>query len=136
MWKNKDKWAPPRNPIEYLKWTVVKNIDTGEHFLIFNSNKKKFISERAMLSWRYRVIKGTTQSLSKFILNGKLGFRSGTIVRVAGTGKQYIIIDNKYKLIATPDFYTDLNIDPKDVVEISLAELEFHEKGEDINGTI
>jgi len=133
--KSKIVWEVPRKPIKYPKWTVVQNCDTKEYFLILETTKKKFISERAAMSWKYDIVTGSTESLAGFPLNGKIGFRSGTIVKVEGFQAKYWISDNVYHLIATPDFYTCQNVTDDRFVLISKQELEFHTKGDDIDGT-
>lgn len=133
--RNKLVWQVPKKPIKYPKWTVVNTIDTNEYFLIFDLTKKKFISERAVMSWKYDIVLGSTESLANFPLNGKIGFRSGTLVKVEGLQGRYWISDNVYHLITTPDFYSCQNIKDDRFVLISKQELEFHAKGDDIDGS-
>lgn len=126
------EFIPPYRPVFYPKWTCVHIKKTDEIFIILEKTKKKFISNRAFISWKYDFVEGTRESVSQYPLNGQLGFRSGTLVQAVGDNKQYLILEGCYKLIATPDFYSVLGFDYNKFMSISLDELEFHKKGEDI----
>lgn len=126
------EFEPPHKAVNYPKWTCVYIRSTDEYFLILEKTKKKFISARAFDSWKYNCLEGTRESISAYPLNGQLGFRSGTLVQPVGDNNQYFISDETYRLIATPDFYSVLGYDYRSCVSISLDELEFHKKGEDI----
>jgi len=122
----------PHVPVSYPKWSCVFIENTHEYFMILEKTKKKFISNRAFNSWKYDYMLGTRESISNYPLNGQLGFRSGTLVQAIGNGNRYLISDDYYRLIATPDFYIVLGYDLEKCMSISLDELEFHKKGEDI----
>jgi hypothetical protein len=126
------EFIAPHRAVIYPKWSCVFVKKTNEYFLILEKTKKKFISNRAFNSWKYDYMLATRESISSYPLNGQLGFRSGTLVQAIGNGNIYLISDDTYRLIATPDFYTVLGYDLEKCMSISLDELEFHKKGEDI----
>lgn len=141
FWKKKIKisehniFIPPNKKVLYPKWTFVYCQDTDEYFLIWNKPyKKKFISERAFLSWSHDPIIASKESLSGYALNGRLGFRSGTLLQQIGTTQQFLVTDSVVRAIKTPDLYDVLGYNYYDAIIISESELEFHTKGDDIIG--
>jgi len=139
MWKKKIPpiWNPPAIKTKYPKWTFAKIDTTGEYYLLLDKTKMKFISERAFRSWNKPYVLVTNESISGYIKWKDIGFSPGTILRSSTDGQQWYIsgkdvLAGQRQLITSPDFYQRLGFDLRYAYVVSLAEIDFHSRGEDI----
>lgn len=107
---------------------LIANTEKG-YFYIKGNKKFKFISERAMLTWKLPVIKTTDDKLSKYITYGTLGFRDGTLIKDISDGKIYLVSDSKRRHIIDADVLEWLNID---IIKAGQKEVLIHEEGENL----
>jgi hypothetical protein len=63
---------------------------------------------------------------------GKLGFRDGTLIKNIADGRMYLVSQNKRRHIKDPDIFDRYGLDRSKVIEVSDAEAEMHELGEDL----
>lgn len=132
MWK-KNKQIIDR-PLRYPAWTFVK---VGEkYYLLLNETMMEFISERAFLSWNRYFIDATEVNLSNYKFWKKIGFAPGAKIATTN-GQRYIMsglnpIASEARRVATPDIFK-IGFREKDFIMVSDAELNFHERGEDIS---
>lgn len=120
-------------PIKYPKWSYVHNIETDEFFLILEKTKKKFISLKAFNSWSVVPIRANTNNLSYHLLDGKIGFRPGTLIKCISEEPIYLVDSgNLIHQINTPEVF-EIGFNYHTCFLISKEELDFHEKGDPIN---
>lgn len=104
---------------------------TDKNYFYIKGNKKfKFISERAMLTWKLPVIKTTDDKLSKYITAGTLGFRDGTLIQDISDGKIYLVSDSKRRHVVDPIVLEWLNAD---IIKAGEKEIFVHEEGEKLS---
>jgi len=119
--------------IKYPKWSYVYNIETDEFFLILEKTKKKFISKKAFNSWNVFSIVGNTKNLSNHLLDGKIGFRPGTLIKCISEEPFYLVDSgNIIHQINNPEVF-EIGYSYDNCYIISKEELDFHEKGDPIN---
>lgn len=130
MFKKKERPAQqvlPTIPVDYPDGSVVIT-ESGRWYI---KNKYRFLvpSDRIFRSWNFPlVLNGTDASVSKYLKNGKIGFRSGSFVY--NDGLYYIISGNLKRKIANPDVYAAFGLDPLLATWASDDELELHKNGE------
>lgn len=105
--------------------------DKGTYW-IKDGKRFKLISDRAAASWAFTTINATENALSTTKLAGKLGFRDGSLIRDISDGKMYLISQNKKRHITSPDIFEKYGLDRKLMIEVSSAEANAHELGEDL----
>ena len=101
-------------------------------YWIKDGKRYKLISDRAAQSWCFTTVNATEAALSGIKLVGKLGFRDGTLIKNIADGKLYLISQNKKRHIVDPDSFTKYGLDRSQVIEISEAEANAHDLGEDL----
>ena len=101
-------------------------------YWIKDGKRYKLISDRAAQSWCFTTVKATEAALSGIKLVGKLGFRDGTLIKNIADGKMYLISQNKKRHIIDPDSFNKYGLDRKSVLEVSQAEADMHQIGEDL----
>lgn len=131
------KHTPPSKPLRYPKWTFAQVAGSNNYFLILEKTKMPFISERAFDSWGRNPIIVTEKSVSGYPTFKKIGFAPGTIVISQADKSEWFITGSdvlapERRLVADPDFYQVLGFDIDDAYVVSLNEIDFHKKGEDI----
>lgn len=136
--KREDVFYPPTTKMKYPKWTYVYTESTNKYWLILDSTKREFISERACLSWRMPVIDSTEEAITGYLHGGKVGFAPGTLVISQADQATYFItgkdpLKTERRRIVTPDFFTVLGFDMRNAFMVSLMEIDHHILGEDIN---
>lgn len=117
----------PTTPTEYPDGSVVVT-ESGRWYI---KGKYKFLipTERVFLSWSFPlVVQGTDSAISKYLKNGKLGFRTGTILW--NDGIYYVVSGNVKRKISGPDFFLTHGIDPQRAVWVEDSELALHKTGE------
>lgn len=102
----------------------------GSHWYIQKKFKRKIPNRRVLKSWNFPfVLPISDAALEKYIAAPALGFRNGTIVRSL-SGDYYLIGENKLRKVTNPDWLKATRV--KDIPVVSEAELNLHEKGEDV----
>jgi hypothetical protein len=131
------KHVPPDRPLRYPKWTFAQVVDSNNYYLILDKTKMPFISERAFDSWGRNPVLVTARSISGYPTFKKIGFAPGTLLISQADKKEWFITGSdvlapERRLIGDPGFYTVLGFDINDAYVVSLNEIDFHKKGEDI----
>lgn len=101
-------------------------------YWIKDSKRFKLISDRAAESWSFPTVLAEESALSGFKLAGKLGFRDGTLIQNIADGKMYLVSQNKRRHINSPDVFNKYGLDRSKLIEVSDAEVNMHELGEDL----
>jgi len=101
-------------------------------YWIKDGKRYKLISDRAAKSWTFTTVQATESALSSIKLVGKLGFRDGTLIKNIADGKLYLISQNKKRHIVDPDSFDKFGLDRKAIVEVSDAEANMHDIGENL----
>ena len=101
-------------------------------YWIKDGKRFKLISERAEKSWMFTTVNATEQSMSAIKIAGRLGFRDGTLIKNISDGKLYLISQNKRRHITSPDVFERYGLDRSAIIEVSEAETNMHEQGEDL----
>lgn len=128
--KQKQKPVPqriPTTPTEYPDGCVVET-ESGRWYI---KGKFKFLipTERVFRSWAFPlVVKGSDKTISKYLKNGKLGFRTGTLLY--SDGKYFFVCGNEKRKISGPDVFLALGLDSQKAMWVSDEELELHKTGE------
>jgi|GEM_PF-3080045 len=131
------KYLPPNKPLRYPKWTFAQVAGSNKYYLILEKTKMPFISERAFDSWGRNPVIVTEKTVSGYPIFKKVGFAPGTIIISQADKKEWFITGSdvlapERRLIDDPDFYRTLGFDIEDAYVVSLNEIDFHKKGEDI----
>jgi hypothetical protein len=77
-------------------------------------------------------VNATESSLAGIKLVGTLGFRDGTLIKNIADGKIYLISQNKRRHIVSPDSFITYGLDRSKVIEVSEAETNMHEIGDNL----
>lgn len=108
-------------------------VKTDKAIYWIKDNKRfRLISERAAESWVFTTVSATEGSLVNIKLAGKLGFRDGTLIKNIADGKLYLISQNKKRHIVDPDTFIKYGLDRSKVIEVSEAEANMHDIGENL----
>lgn len=131
------RWLPTKIKTKYPKWTFAKVDGTRDYYLLLDKIKMKFISERAFRSWGKNYILVTEESISGYTKWKGIGFAVGSILVSSVDGAQWYIsgkdvLAGERQLISNPDFYSYLGFDLRWAFVVSLEEIDFHKKGEDL----
>jgi len=102
-------------------------------YWIKDGKKYKLVSERAAKSWSFVTVNATDLAISHIKNAGKLGFRDGSLIKNIADGKIYLISQNKRRHITSPDVFYRYGLDRDDIIEVSDAEANMHDLGEDLN---
>lgn len=129
--------VPLKQKLKYPMWTFARVAGTNEYYLLLEKNKMEFISERAFWSWGRPYVLVSEESISGYTKWKKIGFALGTIVESQADRTLWYITGSdllapERRLIANPDFFSVLGFDYDDAFMVSLPEVDFHKKGEDI----
>jgi len=108
-------------------------IKTGKGIYWVKDNKRyKLISDRAAKSWSFTTVNATEEAVAGIKLVGKLGFRDGALIKNIADGKMYLISQNKKRHIVDPDSFDRYGLDRRLVIEVSEAEANMHESGDNL----
>lgn len=135
----KKLFIPPQKQKKYPQWTFVKIESENKYYLLLDKTKMEFISERAFWSWGKNCVVATEESIGGYRKWNKIGFAPGTLIR-SMHDQTYWFINGKNVLaaersqIATPDLFSILGFDLNQVYMVSLDEVDFHRRAENING--
>jgi hypothetical protein len=101
-------------------------------YWIKDGKRFRLISERAVQSWAFTIVHATEAALSGSKVVGKLGFRDGTLIKNIADGKIYLISQNKRRHIIDPDTFDRYGLDRASAIEVSEAETNMHDLGENL----
>jgi hypothetical protein len=101
-------------------------------YWIKDGKRFRLISERAEYSWSFPTVLATEAAVASMKVVGKLGFRDGTLIKNIADGRMYLVSQNKRRHIKDPDIFDRYGLDRSKVIEVSDAEAEMHELGEDL----
>ncbi len=101
-------------------------------YWIKDGKRFKLISDRAAKSWSFTTVNAKESALSTTKVVGKLGFRDGTLIKNIADGKLYLISQNKRRHIVDPDSFTKYGLDRSLIIEVSEAEVNMHNLGEQL----
>jgi hypothetical protein len=130
MLKKKQKHKTVNSPTLFPSGIAVrteKNV-----YWIKDGKRFKLISERAVKSWSFTIVNATETALSGSKIVGKLGFRDGTLIKNIADGKIYLISQNKRRHIIDPDTFDRYGLDRSMTIEVSEAETNMHDLGENL----
>lgn len=133
MLRKKRQTSLPSKPVEYPVGSFIQT-EAGYFYLAGTSKRYRFLSARVVDSWSpHRVIKTTEAAVKNYRIAAKMGFRNGSLIHNIADGKIYLIEANKKRHVINPDVLTRIGAVPKDVVSVSLAEINLHETGDELN---
>jgi hypothetical protein len=118
------------SPTDFPSGIAVKT-DKGTYW-IKDGKRYKLISKRAEESWSFTTVNATESALSLIKQSGKLGFRDGTLIKNIADGKIYLISQNKKRHIVDPDSFIKYGLNRLKTIEVSEAESNAHELGENL----
>ena len=130
MFKKKQQAQTITNPTQFPSGLAVKT-DKGTYW-IKDGKRFKLISDRAAKSWSFTTVNATEAAVSGMKLVGKLGFRDGTLIKNIADGKMYLVSQNKRRHIVDPDSFIKYGLDRSAVIEVSEAEINMQELGENL----
>jgi hypothetical protein len=126
----KPKTATVSSPTILPSGLAVKT-DKGVYW-VKDNKRYKLISDRAAKSWAFTTVSATEQAVAGMKLVGKLGFRDGTLIKNIADGKMYLISQNKKRHIVDPDAFNKYGLNRKSIIEVSEAEANMHDLGENL----
>jgi len=118
------------NPTSFPSGLAVKT-DKATYW-IKDNKRYKLISNRAEKSWSFPTVLATENAVSQIKLVGKLGFRDGSLIKNIADGKIYLISQNKRRHIVDPDVFDRYGLNKSNIIEVSEAEVNMHEQGENL----
>jgi hypothetical protein len=130
MFKKKQPAQTITSPTQFPSGLAVKT-DKGTYW-IKDGKRFKLISDRAAKSWSFPTVNATETAVSGMKLVGKLGFRDGTLIKNIADGKMYLVSQNKRRHIIDPDSFIKYGLDRSLVIEVSEAEINMQELGENL----
>jgi len=101
-------------------------------YWIKDGKRFKLISDRAATSWCFPTVNATEAAVVGMKLVGKLGFRDGTLIKNIADGKMYLVSQNKRRHIIDPDSFIKYGLDRSVMIEVSQAEIDMQELGENL----
>lgn len=101
-------------------------------YWVKDNKRYKIISDRAAKSWAFTTVNATEQAIASIKIVGKLGFRDGTLIKNIADGKIYLISQNKKRHIVDPDSFDRYGLNRNSVIEVSEAEANMHEIGDNL----
>ncbi len=108
-------------------------VETDKATYWIKDNKRfRLISERAARSWAFTTVRASESALSNIKVVGKLGFRDGALIKNIADGKMYLISQNKRRHVVDPDVFIKYGLDRNLLIEVSEAEANMHDLGEDL----
>lgn len=123
----------PDSPIYYPPGTFVCT-ESGYYYIFSDTKRMRFTTKRVLESWSpQRIVKTTEVAVSKYRITSKMKFRSGTLIHNLGDGRIYLVCDKLLRHVTSPDVLERLGARYQDVIRVSRAEIDLHEKGEDLD---
>lgn len=123
----------PSSPVVYPSGVFI-HTEKGYFFIHGEGKRMRIISERVLASWSpQRVIRTTEAAVAKYKITSKIRFRNGSLIWNLSDGKMYLIENGERRHITSPDALTKIGATEKDVVCVSLDEINLHPEGESLN---
>lgn len=123
----------PSSPVVYPSGVFI-HTEKGYFYIHGEGKRMRIISERVLASWTpQRIIKTTEAAVSKYRVTSKIRFRNGSLIWNISDGKMYLIENGTRRHITSPDVLTRIGATTKDVVAVSLDEINLHPEGESLN---
>lgn len=123
----------PTKPVVYPVGTFIKT-EAGYFYISGPSKRFRFLSKRGIDSWApHRIVETTEAAVKNYRIAAKMGFRNGSLIHNLADGKIYLVEASKKRQVVSPDVLERLGASIKDVVSVSLAEINLHETGEELN---
>lgn len=133
MFRSKKTTSLPSKPVVYPVGSFIST-EAGYFYIAGISKRFRFLSQRVMDSWSpHRVIETSEAAVKNYRIAAKMGFRNGSLIHNIADGKIYLVEANKRRQIVSPDVFERLGASRNDVVSVSLAEINLHEAGEELN---
>lgn len=127
--KKAPKFQPPTSKTDYPSGVAIET-EQGV-FYVRGGKRYRIPTDRIRDSWAFSQIVPSTEAACKHLkIAGTLGFRDGTHVVDVTDGKNYLISDNKKRLIVDPDVWQNLGLDYNQAVTVSQYEVNLHADGE------
>lgn len=119
----------PTEPTKYPSGVYI-HTEKG-YFLIKDADKRSRITTpRVLASWApQRVVRTTEAAVAGYRIVSKLRFRNGSLIYSIADGKMYLIENGVRRHIVNPDVLTLIGATTKDVVTVSLDEINLHPEG-------
>ena len=117
----------PTTPTEYPDGSVVVT-NSGRWYI---KGKFKFLipTDRVFNSWSFPlIIQGSDVTISKYVKNGTLGFRTGSLLY--NDGVYYFVSGSSLRKISSPDIFIAFGLDTQKALWVSDEELNLHKAGE------
>ena len=130
MFKKKIQTKTVIDPTLFPSGLAVKT-EKGIYW-IKDGKRFRLISDREAESWSFTTVKATEQAVSLMKVVGKLGFRDGSLIKNIADGKMYLISQNKRRHLVDPDSFDRYGLDRSAVIEVSQAETNMHDIGEEL----
>lgn len=130
MFKKKLQPVQISNPTVFPSGLAVKTEKAT--YWVKDGKRFRLISDRAEKSWSFPTVHATESSVAGMKLVGKLGFRDGTLIKNIADGRMYLISQNKRRHIKDPDIFDRYGLDRSNLIEVSEAEANMHDLGEDL----
>lgn len=128
--RKKPQTTLPTKPVVYPVGSFIET-ETGYFYISGPIKRNRILSKRILDSWApHRVIETTEAAVVKYKAWGKLPFRNGSLIHNIADGKIYLVESGKRRHITSPDALERLGASLKDVVSVSLDEINLHEEGE------
>lgn len=123
----------PTKPVVYPVGSFIET-EAGYFYISGQSKRFRFLSKRVIDSWHpHRIIRTTEAAVKNYRIAAKMGFRNGSLIHNIADGKIYLVEGSKKRHITSPDVLERLGASRTDVVSVSLAEINLHETGEELN---
>jgi hypothetical protein len=120
----------PLIPMEYPVGSFIKT-EAGYFYIQSNTKRLRFISDRVLKSWNPpRIIQTSEIAVENYKVFSKMKFRTGSLIYNASEGRIYYIQGNKRRPLLSGFTLERLGASLKDVVYVSLDEIQLHELGE------
>lgn len=127
--KKEPQFQPPTSKTDYPSGVAIET-EAGV-FYVRGGKRYRIPTDRIRDSWAFVQIVPSTEAAAKHLkVAGTLGFRDGTHVVDVTDGRNYLISDNKKRLIVDPDVWTNLGLKPELRVWASQYEVNLHTDGE------
>lgn len=122
----------PTTRTDYPFGSYVKT-EKGYFYIKDNAKRYRIISERCLNSWSpHRVIETTESAVQHLRIAARLKFRNGSLIWNISDGRIYLVENGLRRHIVSPDALTRIGAVAKDVVCVSIEEINLHEQGKDL----
>ena len=133
MFRKSTQRSLPSKPVVYPVGSFIET-EAG-YFYISGPNKRfRFLSKRVIDSWApHRIIETTEAAVVNYRIAAKMGFRNGSLIHNIADGRMYLVEASKRRPITSPDVLDRVGAVRSDIVSVSLAEINLHEIGVELN---